>query len=61
MQNECVYCKENSESVPLISFEFKGQSLNICSQHLPMLIHNPAMLIGKLQGAEDLDPSDHKD
>ena len=57
----CVYCDRSSEEVPLISMTFKKQELKICPQHLPILIHDPAQLIGKLPGAEDLNAADHKD
>jgi hypothetical protein len=33
----------------------------ICPQHLPLLIHNPQQLAGKLAGAENLKPADHHD
>lgn len=59
--NSCVYCERTSNEVPLITFEIKGQEMKICTQHLPVLIHNPAMLIGKLPGAEGLEPSEHHD
>ena len=60
-QNHCIYCERTNDAVPLISIEFKGQALKICSQHLPILIHNPSELIDKLPGAEDLNASDHVD
>jgi hypothetical protein len=31
----------------------------ICPQHMPILIHDPAQLVGKMPGAENLKPSDH--
>ena len=61
MSNHCIYCERTSDAVPLISIEFKGQELKICPQHLPVLIHNPAELIGKLPGAEGLSPAEHTD
>jgi hypothetical protein len=42
----------------LVVLEFRGAPLRICPQHLPMLIHDPAKLIGKLPGAEGLSPAD---
>jgi hypothetical protein len=36
-------------------------AFEICPQHLPLLIHDPARLIGKLPGAEKLRPADHHD
>jgi hypothetical protein len=57
----CVFCARDSQVVPLITAEFKGQSFRICSQHLPVLIHDPSQLAGKLSGAEKLAPSDYHD
>lgn len=57
----CLYCDRSSNEVPLISVEFQGHDLKICPQHLPILIHDPAQLIGKLPGADTLRPADHHD
>ncbi len=59
--NVCVFCSRASEEVPLLSVRFRDTDISICSQHLPVLIHDPAQLIGKLPGAEDLEPADHHD
>lgn len=57
----CVFCGRDSETVPLIPLSYKDMGLKICPQHLPILIHDPAQLIGKLPGAENLSPADHHD
>jgi hypothetical protein len=57
----CVACGRGSADVPLLSFEYRGGSHSICPQHLPVLIHDPAQLTGKLAGAENLKPADHQD
>lgn len=57
----CILCERNSNKVPLVSFEYQGRNLQICSQHLPILIHNPAELAGRLPDADKLSPSDHND
>ena len=59
--DKCLLCDRTSQEVPLVSVEFKGMDLKICSQHLPVLIHDPSQLIGRLPGAEDLRPADHND
>ncbi len=59
--NKCVFCERGAESVPLIALHFQGSDLFICPQHLPVLIHDPAQLIGRLPGAEELTPADHHD
>ena len=57
----CLVCARGSEETPLIPLEFRGAALWICPQHLPVLIHDPAQLVGKLAGAEQLRPADHDD
>lgn len=57
----CVLCGKRDSEVPLIAFRFQGEARTICSQHLPVLIHDPAQLAGRLQGAEHLQPAEHKD
>ena len=39
----CIVCEQDSQNVPLMPFEFKGKSYWICPQHLPILIHKPAL------------------
>ena len=58
---KCLACGQDSSATPLIALEYQGGQLWICPQHLPVLIHNPAQLTGKLAGAEDLQASDHHD
>lgn len=52
----CIVCEQDSHSVPLIAFDFKGKSYWVCPQHLPILIHKPATLADKLPGLELLEP-----
>ena len=59
--NACLFCERTSDAVPLLTLEYRGQTLRICSQHLPVLIHDPGQLIGIVEGAETLEPSAHKD
>ena len=51
---KCLYCERNKSQVPLVPVHFKEAELWICAQHLPLLIHKPAELAGKLPGAERL-------
>lgn len=60
-RKECLACQRGAEQTPLISLEYRGEQMYICPQHLPVLIHDPARLIGKLPGAEDLEPADIHD
>lgn len=54
----CIYCERNSDEVPLIPFEYRGEQYFICPQHLPVLIHKPAQLADKLPGLEKLSGSE---
>lgn len=57
----CLLCERNEQEVPLICLDYQGQRTWICAQHLPVLIHDPQQLIGKLPGAEGLSPSEIQD
>lgn len=54
----CIYCAQTEQSIPLLSFRFQSNTYWICPQHLPILIHQPARLAGKLPGAELLKPTE---
>jgi len=58
---QCLACGRGPDETPLIALEYRGSVLWICPQHLPVLIHDPAQLIGKLAGAEHLRPAEHHD
>ena len=55
----CLVCQHSSEEIPLLALEYQDQRYWICPQHFPILIHQPAKLIGLLPGAEKLQPHDH--
>ena len=55
----CVACNRTGKEIPLIALEYRNQKFWICPQHLPVLIHDPQMLTGKLPGAEGMGPADH--
>lgn len=57
----CVACDRGSDQTPLLRVEFRDGTFHICPQHLPVLIHDPAQLVGRLPGAETLSPAEHKD
>ncbi|HYM60674.1 MAG TPA: hypothetical protein VEZ11_07260 [Thermoanaerobaculia bacterium] len=50
----CILCERTSDEVPLVVIEYRGSTLHICSQHLPVLIHNPAELAERMPGVEKL-------
>lgn len=58
---QCIACDRTSDDVPLIRLEYQGGEFRICPRHLPTLIHDPQSLIGKLPGAEGMEPAEHKD
>jgi hypothetical protein len=57
----CLACQRGTDVTPLIPLEYCDSTVWICPQHLPVLIHDPAKLIGILPGAEGLSPADHED
>lgn len=60
-EKTCLACDRGSDEVPLLALEYRGRALWICPQHLPILIHDPARLVGRLPGAEGLEPAEHHD
>jgi len=59
--SQCVACNRTEQEVPLITLDYQGRNFRICPQHLPMLIHDPQSLTGRLPGAEGLEPAEHHD
>ena len=57
----CLACGRGDGETPLLQLSYRGGTIWICPQHLPVLIHDPAQLIGRLPGAEKLKPADHQD
>ena len=56
----CLSCDRNESEAPLLDLRFRGDEVYICSQCLPVLIHNPGKLEGRLKGAEEIGPSPHR-
>jgi hypothetical protein len=57
----CLACGRDDGETPLLQIRYRGGHRWICPQHLPILIHDPARLAGRLPGAEHLKPADHQD
>lgn len=57
----CLNCQRSESAIPLVALRYSGDQAWICSQCLPILIHQPQRLIGKLAGAESLMPAEHED
>jgi hypothetical protein len=60
LQN-CLNCNRSENEIPLVTLSYSGKPTFICSHCLPMLIHHPEMLIGKIEGAENIPPAEHQD
>ena len=52
----CLNCSRSETETPLVSLRHAGNQTWICTQCLPVLIHHPQQLIGKLAGAEKIEP-----
>lgn len=52
MTKKCIACNTTNQQAPLLQFDYQDQEYYICPQHLPVLIHHPEELIGKMPGAE---------
>ena len=57
----CLACQRTPQESPLIQLAYRDAAFWICPQHLPVLIHDPARLVGILPGAEQLSPAEHHD
>jgi hypothetical protein len=58
-KNCCVLCQQDSNQVPLLPIQYRDQSLWICSQHMPVLIHEPHKLAGVMPGTDKLEGVNH--
>jgi hypothetical protein len=55
----CLNCGRPETEIPLITARYAGDPIWICSNCLPVLIHNPQQLTGTLKGADNIPPSPH--
>jgi hypothetical protein len=55
----CLNCQKSEQEIPLVTLQYMGQTIFICSQCFPTLIHSPAKLTGKIQDADKLPPAEH--
>ena len=49
----CLNCNASEQEKTLLTIKFQGSEIYICPQCLPVLIHKPANLAGKLPCAEN--------
>lgn len=57
--NQCLNCNVSENEIPLVNLTFNGYKTFICSRCLPILIHSPQKLVGKLDGAENIPSANH--
>ncbi|MDY0082228.1 MAG: hypothetical protein RBR74_03515 [Ignavibacteriaceae bacterium] len=57
----CLSCNRTENEIPLVSLNYSSKQTYICSYCLPLLIHHPEQLIGKLKGADKIPPAQHND
>jgi hypothetical protein len=57
----CLVCDRDQNATPLVVLKYQDGEFRICPQHLPVLIHDPSQLTGRLPGAEKLRPADIHD
>ncbi len=55
----CLNCDRSESDVPILALRFQGEEVLICSQCLPVLIHKPGKLAGRMKGADEIEPSPH--
>jgi len=53
-ESKCLVCQRSKYEIPLVRLQFGNDDYFICPQHIPVLIHHPEELIGKLPGADKL-------
>ncbi len=58
--NHCLNCNSSENEIPLVNLNYAGKKAYICSSCLPVLIHQPQKLTGKLDGAENISPAKHE-
>lgn len=57
--NHYLNCNASENEIPLVNINFAGKGTLICSRCLPVLIHLPQKLIGKLDGADKIQFENH--
>ncbi len=55
----CLNCDRPEDEMPLINLQYKGEKIYICSGCMPVLLHSPAKLVGKLADAEKIQPANN--
>ena len=53
----CLNCRKTEQEIPLVTLQYQGQQVYLCSQCFPILIHSPAKLAGKIKDADKIQPA----
>jgi hypothetical protein len=56
----CLNCGRTSQEIPLLALDYRSETYHLCPQCLPVMIHKPQNLAGKLPGAENFEPTNHE-
>ncbi len=59
MPKKCLNCEVSENNKTLLVLTYKEETLYICPQCLPLLIHKPEKLAEKLPGAETFGNAAH--
>lgn len=59
-EKTCLNCGRDANAIPLLNLEYRGETYYLCPQCLPVLIHKPQNLAGKLPGIENIAPANHE-
>lgn len=59
VDHQCLNCNKSDNEAPILAVRFKSQDLQICTSCLPILIHRPQQLVGRLDGIESVEPAGH--
>jgi hypothetical protein len=57
IEKTCLNCGRKADEIPLLTLEYRDATYHLCPQCLPVLIHKPQNLAGKLPGAEKFAPA----
>jgi hypothetical protein len=58
-QHTCLNCHKSESEVPLVTIRYQRQTMWVCSQCFPTLIHAPQKFAGKLENADKITPAQH--
>ncbi len=60
-EKTCLNCGRTSNEIPMLTFEYRDEAFYLCPACLPVMIHKPQNLAGKLPDAEKFAPGNHED